>query len=303
VDAAALWTAVRDAAGIVPGQTAALVGPNRAARSATAGELAAMAEQLQMAYGDLLKDSPPGPPTSIVTRLRELSRVSASASISAPPSVAATGGTPRTDAAYARSSDPEDGWRMAADLERELAECHVAMSVGLECHAADLDRLEQQLQASRSSTADISLDRALNPHHYPPLPSARASDLKPQGGAAWFDAYDNPPPNDGSWFIGTWITAKGFRAKSRLRYFEHGRCFRQENNCHAVPDFWQPLDSTPSAREEPKAKGLPPYPLELVAGCKWPGCDCPGRWECDADRKRNAADGTAQLNPVGGRDA
>lgn len=31
-------------------------------------------------------------------------------------------------------------------------------------------------------------------------------------------------------------------------------------------------------------KGLPPYPLAHVAGCKWPACDCPGRWDCKAKK-------------------
>lgn len=31
-----------------------------------------------------------------------------------------------------------------------------------------------------------------------------------------------------------------------------------------------------------KPKPLPDYPLKPVAGCKWPGCDCPGRWDCKA---------------------
>jgi len=31
-----------------------------------------------------------------------------------------------------------------------------------------------------------------------------------------------------------------------------------------------------------KGQGLPDYPLALVPGCKWPECDCKGRWECSA---------------------
>jgi hypothetical protein len=43
------------------------------ARSATGySELSSLADQLEMAYGDMPKDRPPGPPTTIVQKLREL---------------------------------------------------------------------------------------------------------------------------------------------------------------------------------------------------------------------------------------
>jgi hypothetical protein len=60
----------------------------------------------------------------------------------------------------------------------------------------------------------------------------------------------------------------------------------------AVVEHEQWLRSTkPSATRDTKAKGLPDYPLKPVAGCKWPGCDCPGRWDCNATTERGAKNG------------
>lgn len=50
--------------------------------------------------------------------------------------------------------------------------------------------------------------------------------------------------------------------------------------------FLERFASTPSASASSPAKGLPPYPLEPVPGCKWPACDCPGRWDCNANIPR-----------------
>lgn len=61
------------------GEVARLAFFARSSSTPSESEFAAMADQLQMAYGDLPKDRSPGPPTSIVKRLRELAAVSTSA--------------------------------------------------------------------------------------------------------------------------------------------------------------------------------------------------------------------------------